>query len=453
MMSGVTESRLRALLVREEDTFRRKHPESTRLFERAKKSLLGGVPMPWMTEWAGPHPVFLKEARGARVQDVDGHIYVDFCLGDTGAMTGHSPRAVVDALIRQAQKGITAMLPVEDAIWVAEELGRRFGVPSWQFALTATDANRFVLRIAREITRRPKVLVFNWCYHGTVDETFITLRDGVPVLRKGSVGPPVDPVLTTKVIEWNDVDALEEALSPRDVACVLAEPAMTNIGIILPEPGYHQALREVTRRYGTLLVIDETHTICAGPGGYTAAYGLQPDFVTIGKPIAGGVPAAAYGFTEEVASSIMRRKSDILDSSDTGGIGGTLSGNALSIAAMRATLSEVLTDQAFEHMIALAKRFEEGVQGVISATKAPWHVVRLGCRVEYRFQPNVPKNGGEAAAWINPELDRFMHLYALNRGILLTPFHNMALMSPVTTEEDVDLHTRVFREAAEELLA
>ncbi|MEW6082165.1 MAG: aspartate aminotransferase family protein [Bacillota bacterium] len=445
-------SRLERLLSREEERFKKEHLESGRLFRRAWGSLLGGVPMPWMTQWAGAYPVFVKEATGARVTDVDGHTYVDLCLGDTGAMTGHAPPATVEAVARQAKKGITAMLPVEDAIWVAEELGRRFKVSYWQFALTATDANRFVLRMAREITHRPKVLVYNWCYHGTVDEALITLEDGVPVPREGNVGPPVNPAVTTRVIEWNDTDALEEALSHRDVACVLAEPAMTNIGIILPEPGYHDALRELTRRYGTLLVIDETHTICASPGGYTAAHGLSPDFVTIGKPIAGGVPAAAYGFTEEVASMVMKRRGEILDASDTGGIGGTLSGNALSIASIKATLSEVLTEEAFHHMIALGERFTEGVEGVIRETGAPWHVVRLGCRAEYRFQPGIPRNGREAAAARDSNLDRFMHLYALNRGILLTPFHNMALMCPVTSRGDVDFHTEVFREAAWELL-
>jgi glutamate-1-semialdehyde 2,1-aminomutase len=252
------------------------------------------------------------------------------------------------------------------------------------------------------------------------------------------------------VIEWNDLDALERALEPGDVACVLAEPALTNIGIVLPEPGYHEALREITRRTGTLLVIDETHTICAGPGGYTAAYGLEPDLLTIGKPIAGGVPAAAYGFSREVAErleELMPRD----ERADTGGIGGTVAANVLSLAATRATLDEVLTEEAFEHMIALGERFEAGVAEVIERHDLPWHVTRLGCRVEYLFRRERPRNGTEAAAGGNPELDRLIHLYALNRGILLTPFHNMALMSPATTEADVDLHTKVFEEAAGEL--
>jgi glutamate-1-semialdehyde 2,1-aminomutase len=436
----------------EEHRFVDDHPRSGALFERAKRSLLAGVPMPWMTEWAGAYPVFVQQARGAHFTDVDSHEYVDLCLGDTGAMTGHGPEAAVTALAEQAANGITFMLPTEDSIWVGEELGRRFGLPYWQFCLTATDANRFTIRTAREISGRPKILVFNWCYHGSVDETLITILDGETQARPGNVGPPVDPNVTTRVVEWNDIDALEQALAHRDVACVLAEPALTNIGIVLPDPGYHDALREITRRTGTMLVLDETHTLCTGPGGYVGAYGLRPDFVTIGKPLASGVPAACYGMSEEVAERVLARR-DLLRLSDTGGIGGTLSGNALALAAMRATLDHVLTEEAFTRMIALAERWAAGVQGVIDEHRVPWHVTRLGCRAEYWTCFDPPRNGGEAAAAADPDLSRLLHLYALNRGILLTPFHNMALMSPDTTAADVDLHTSVFAEAVSELAA
>src|ERR687887_83545 len=436
---------------RELARFRTEHPRSLELTERAKGSLLGGVPMHWMVRWAGGFPVFAREAHGARFVDVDGHEYVDFCLGDTGAMTGHSPSPAVRAVAEQAARGITLMLPSEDALWVGEELQRRFGLPFWQFALTATDANRFAVRIARAVTGRPKILVFNWCYHGTVDETVATLVDGEVRPREGSVGPPVAPAETTRMVEFNDVEALERELSFGDVACVLAEPALTNIGIVLPEPGFHDALREVTRRAGTLLIIDETHTICAGPGGYTAADGLEPDMLTIGKPIASGIPAAAYGFSETVAQGLGERLPE--EQADVGGIGGTLAANVLSLAAMRATLGEVLTEEAFERMIALGERFEAGVQGVIDECSLPWHVVRLGCRVEYLFRPEPARTGAEAAAGGDEALDRFIHLYALNRGILLTPFHNMALMSPATVEADVDRHTEVFDAAARELTA
>jgi glutamate-1-semialdehyde 2,1-aminomutase len=438
------------LLNRELERFEREHPRSGELSKQAERSLLAGVPMPWMIRWAGGFPVFAADAQGARFRDVDGLEYVDFCLGDTGAMTGHSPEATVRAVSEQAARGITLMLPSEDALWVGEELTRRFGLPRWQFALTATDANRFAIRLARELTARPKILVFNWCYHGTVDETFATLEDGVVVTREGNVGPPVPLAETTRVVEWNDVEGLERELRRGDVACVLAEPALTNIGIVLPESGFHDALRELTRDIGTLLIIDETHTLCAGPGGYTSAHGLDPDLLTVGKAIAGGIPAAAYGFSQEVAE----RLEELLprdERADVGGIGGTVAANVLSLAAMRATLADVLTDDAFARMIALAERFERGVAGVIDRHDLHWHVTRLGCRVEYLFSSDRPRNGSEAAAAGDPELDRLIHLYALNRGILLTPFHNMALMSPATTEADVDAHTTVFDEAAGEL--
>src|SRR5207247_10596603 len=407
---------------------------------------LAGVPMPWMTEWAGAFPVFVAEASGARFTDVDGHSYVDFCLGDTGAMTGHSPPATTEAMAAQASHGITLMLPSEDSAWVAGELGRRFGLPFWQFCLTATDANRFMIRLARAITGRRKALVYSWCYDGTVDETFAIAIDGETRSRPDNIGPPVDLAVTTTAIEWNDLEALEAALGYGDIACVLAEPAMTNIGIILPEPGYHEALRALTEEHGALLAIDETHTLCAGPGGYTRAHGLEPDFVTLGKPIAGGVPAAAYGMSAEVAERVAAHIR-ALETTDVGGIRGTLAGNALSRAAARAPLENVLTEEAFERMIALGERFEDGVNQGLAAHEAPWHATRLGCRVEYAFRPTPPRNGSEAAATADRELDRFMHLHALNRGILMTPFHNMALMCPDTTAADVDLHTRAFDEA------
>ncbi len=445
-------SRLESLLHKEEALFHKTHPRSFELYQRARKSLHGGVPMLWMVRWAGSFPVFVKEAKGARFTDVDGNSYIDFCLGDTGAMTGHGPDATVAAITEQIQKGITLMLPYEDVIWVGEELQRRFKLPYWQFALTATDANRFALRMARMITGRPKVLVFNYCYHGSVDETFITLdEEGTPSSRANNMGPQIDPRETTKVIEFNDIAALETALSARDVAVVLAEPAMTNIGIIHPDPGFHQALRELTRKYGTYLIIDETHTICTGPGGYTAAHNLEPDFLTLGKPLAGGVPAAIYGFTEEVSKAFAEKMN--LDDADVGGIGGTLAGNALSIAAMKATLQHVLTDEFYAKAVALQEKFTAGVEEVIAEYKLPWIVKRLGNRSEYWFRPTPPRNGGQAAAAVDHDLDRYMHLFSLNRGILMTPFHNMALISPETTQADVDYHTKVFREAVASLFA
>jgi glutamate-1-semialdehyde 2,1-aminomutase len=450
-MKAIDRSRLATLMQREQKKFVDERPKSKALFDRARKSLLAGVPMNWMVKWAGAFPPFVREAQGASFFDVDGHRYADFCLGDTGAMTGHAPFATVKAMEEQARRGITTMLPHEDAIFVAEELQKRFNLPYWQFALTATDANRFSIRLARQITGRPKILVFNWCYHGTVDETFITLQpDGTAHARPGNVGPPVDPALTTKVVEFNDVAALEAALAPGDAACVLAEPAMTNVGIVHPAPGYHEMLRELTRKYGSLLIIDETHTICAGPGGFTRAESLQPDILVFGKAIGGGVPGAAYGFSQEVAERFAAKQE--LENCDVGGIGGTLAGNALSLAAMRATLTKVLTDDAFKRMMPMAERWTLGVAKVIAEAELPWHVTRLGCRAEYLFSAEAPKNGAQAHAAMDFELERFLHLYAMNRGILLTPFHNMALMSPQTETDDIDRHTKVFREAARELV-
>ena len=451
-MAEIDRTWLRELMSRELMRFREGNPRSFEVFERSRASLLDGVPMNWMVRWPGEFPVYVHEASGARFSDVDGHEYVDLCLGDTGAMAGHRPEPVVRTVSERAAAGITTMLPSEDAGWVGQELGRRFGLALWQFSLTATDANRWAIRLARQVTGRPKILVHNWCYHGSVDETFVELEpDGTVGPRMGNIGPPVNPAETTRVVEINDVEALERELAHGDVACVLMEPALTNIGIVLPDPGYHDAVREMTRRHGALLIIDETHTICAGPGGYTQAHGLEPDMLTIGKPIAGGIPIGTYGFTEEVASRIGDAIEEEL--SDIGGIGGTLAGNALSLAAARATLSEVLTDEAFERMIALGERFTAGVQSVIDEQGAPWHVTRLGCRAEYLFSPDVARNGAQAAASGDAELDRYMHLHALNRGILLTPFHNMALMSPATTEADVDRHTEVFRDGVGELVS
>ena len=450
-MKTVDRERISQIMAQEKARFAEEHPHSRMLHERAAHSLLSGVPMNWMTRWPGDFPVFVVEATGARLRDTDGIEYVDLCLGDTGAMAGHAPAATVRAVAEQAARGFTTMLPSEDAAVVSEELARRFGLPFWQFTLSATDANRFALRLARQITGRDKVLVFDHCYHGTVDETFATLdAAGNVVPSYGNIGPAVDPAVTTRVVQWNDVAGLEDALAQGGVAAVLAEPVMTNVGIVLPDEGYHAALRDLTRRYDTLLIIDETHTLCAGPGGYTQAHGLEPDLLTIGKAIGGGVPCGAYGMSGDVASRVLAHT--LWDAADVGGIGGTLAANPLSLAAMRATLAEVLTTHAFERMIALGKRFEQGVAGVIAAAGVPWHVVRVGCRVEYLFTPEHPRNGAEAGAAMDRELDTLLHLYLLNRGVLMTPFHMMALMSPATTEADVDRHTAVFGEAVAELV-
>jgi glutamate-1-semialdehyde 2,1-aminomutase len=447
----IDRSRLAQMLDAELERFRSEHPRSAELHERARRSLVGGVPMPWMMLWAGGFPVVAERAEGNRVVDVDGYEYVDLCLGDTGAMTGHSPPEVVRELQERLAHGITTMLPSEDAAWVGEELSRRFGMDRWLFTLTATDANRTALRIAREVTGRPKVLVYSYCYHGSVDEAFaVAAPDGTTRSREGNVGPAVDPSVTTRAVEFNDVDALERALAIGDVACVLAEPAMTNMGIVLPDPGYHDALRELTRTHGTLLIIDETHTISAGPGGCTAEWGLEPDLFTIGKAIGSGIASGALGLSEQVTRSMMEQTQ--ADYEDTGGVGGTLAGNAFSLAAMRVTLDKVLTPEAYARAIPLAARFAEGVRDAVGAHGLGWNVTQLGCRAEYRFQPKPARNGTEAHEASDPELERYLHLHALNRGVLLTPFHNMALMGPTTSADDVDRHSAVFAEAVATLV-
>jgi glutamate-1-semialdehyde 2,1-aminomutase len=449
MTAAIDRDRLAALRTDEEGRFAETHPRSAALAARAQGSLLAGVPMPWMTRWAGSFPVFVDTANGARCVDVDGVEYVDLCLGDTGAMTGHALPEVAETVARRARNGITTMLPSEDAIWVADELGRRFGLPRWQFAMSATDANRFVLRFARHLTGRPRIAVMDWCYHGTVDETLAVLDGDRVVPRPGAMGPQVDVAITTAVVPFNDLDALDRRLAQGDVACLLMEPALTNIGIVLPDEGYSEGVREITRKHDVLLVIDETHTLCAGPGGCTAAWGLEPDLLVVGKPIAGGVPLAAYGMTTEVAHRLVGPM--LTAEADVSGVGGTLTANALALAASRAALSSSLRVEDFAVAIPLAERFTAGVAGVIEKHGLPWHVQRLGCRAEYVFCP-PPRDGATAAAAVDEELEAFLHLWCLNRQVLLTPFHNMALFSPAHSEADVDRHTEVFAAAAAELV-
>ena len=421
------------------------------LAKSAKTALLSGVPMPWMTRWPGSFPLHVQRAHGARFVDVDDIEYVDFCLGDTGAMTGHALHAVAQAVAQQAQLGLTTMLPTSDAQWVAQNLAQRFGVAKWQFAISATDANRFVLRFARMLTGRPKIVVHDWCYHGSVDETLV-IRDakGNTISRPGAIGPQVDPALTTRVVPFNDLVELERVLAIGDVACVLIEPALTNIGIVLPQDGYIQGVRDITRKYDVLLVIDETHTICAGPGGCTKLWSIDPDFVVIGKTIGGGIPVGAYGMTAEIALRLEAAMTghDV----DVSGVGGTLSGSALAMSAMRATLSNALTQENFDQTIPLATRWTQGVEQVCAQRNLDWHVQQLGCRAEYWFC-TPPVDGAQAAAAVDPMLESFLHLFCLNRGVLLAPFHNMALMSPFHSAADVDKHTEVFALALDAIIA
>ncbi|MCG2799971.1 MAG: transaminase [Cellulomonas sp.] len=451
-MSALDPARIRALIAQEAAALVSAHPRCAQLAAQGREHLTYGVPMSWMAKWPGPFPLSVAQAHGAHFTCADGIDHVDLCLGDTGAMCGHAPAATVAAITAQAPHGLTAMLPTPDAAAVAGLLADRFGVPRWQLTLTATDANRHVLRYARHLMGRPKVVVMDFCYHGTVDEAFATLDpEGRTVARRGNIGAPGDPALTTLVVPFNDPHALAAALATGEVAAVLMEPALTNIGIVLPDPGYLDEVRRLTREAGAWWVVDETHTLCAGYGGCTRAWSLNPDVVVIGKTIGGGVPIGAFGMTETLARAIEERI--VLEDIDVGGVGGTLAGNALSTAAARATLDEVLTAEVFERMIELAGRWADGVQQVLDTHGLDWHVTRLGARAEYAFGQEPPHDGAQAAADDDFELQQYLHLQALVRGVLLTPFHNMALMSPATTAADVDAHTAAFAAAAEQLTA
>jgi glutamate-1-semialdehyde 2,1-aminomutase len=451
MSTVIRPERIAELMKIEEQRFLDLHKESTAAFHQSSKVMHEGVPMSWMAKWPGAHPVFVKEAKGAHFTDLDGHDYIDFCLGDTGSMTGHSPAATVAAVKAQIDKGITAMLPSENAAIVSDLLRERFGLPLWQFTVSATDANRHVIRYSRMITGRSKIVVIDRCYHGSVDETFATLDDaGFTIKREGNIGAPVDLDVTTRVVEFNDLAAMEAALAHGDVAAILMEPAMTNIGIVLPVEGYLKGVEDLCKKYGTLLIIDETHTISVGPGGMTKQLGLKPDFFTIGKALAAGIPVGTFGMTQTVADAI--KKQVEIEKIDTGGIGGTLAGNILALAAMRATLTDVLTEANFAKMIELGDRWSDGVDAAIKEFDLDWHCNRLGARGEYIFKGKAPRTGKEAADSGDFALEQYIHLRLLNDGFLLTPFHNMALMCPDTTAADVDAHTAAFRAMCAELV-
>jgi glutamate-1-semialdehyde 2,1-aminomutase len=461
--SGIEPARVAELTEKELGLYRERNPRSAERYARARHSLLSGVPMSWMLKWAGAFPIeaepgafpiFASCARGSRLVDVDGNVYIDFCLGDTGAMTGHSPPALTDGLAAELEDGMTYMLPTDWVIEAAERLAERFVLPKWQFTVSATDANRFSIRLARELTSRPKILVFNYSYHGSVDEVFASLdSSGGVVARAWNLGPPVPLAETTRVVEFNDLDAVERELAAGDVACVLAEPALTNVGIVVPEEGFHDGLRDLTREHGALLILDETHTICAGPGGYSGEYGLAPDIVTIGKAVGGGVPAGAWGVSEAVAERVYADP-DLSQALVEGiGVGGTLAGNVLSARAIALTLAHLLTEGDFVQMRALARRWTAGVERRIAEHDLPWHVTQLGARAEYHFSPSRPSNGSQLAAAGDQRLERYLRLHLMNRGILTTPFHNMALMAPTTTEGDVDRHDEVLGEAIDLLCA
>lgn len=433
--TGLDWQRAQAFLAQERARFTDAHPRSAALADRAREHLLFGVPLHWMNDWGTPFALHVEQASGATVTDVDGHTLVDFCLGDTGAMFGHSPSPVAAALARQASRGYTTMLATEDAAVVGEQLAQRFGLPVWQFAMSATDANRYIVRWLRAATGRKKILVFNGCYHGTIEDVFVDLVDGRPVQRDSLLGQVHNLLDTTVVVEFNDLAALDAALAKGDVACVLAEPVMTNIGMVLPEPGFWEEAQRIIRRHGTLLVMDETHTISTGPGGYARAHGIAADALVLGKPVGGGVPCAVYGMSAELAARAEQAKREAPPGHS--GIGTTLTGNMLAMAAMRAALNEVMTPAAYEHMLALAERLADGLRRVIAQHRLPWCVTQVGARTEFQFCPTPPRNGTEADRILDGELEHLIHLGLLNRGVMITPFHNMMLVCPQTTDEHV----------------
>lgn len=447
--NGINWNSALAMRERERAAFAVNNPRSKALADRAAQHMLFGVPLHWMSDWSTPFSLSVAEASGAHLIDVDGHEYVDFCLGDTGAMFGHAPAPVARALAQQATRGYSSMLPSEDAAWVAEELARRFGLPIWQFALSASDANRFVLRWLRAATGRSKILVFNGCYHGTVDDVFVDLVDGKPHQRDSLLGQVTDLTTNTIVVEFNDLDALEAALSSSEVACVLAEPVMTNIGMVLPQEGYWAEAQKIIQRHGTLLVLDETHTISSGPGGYAMQHGLRPDALVLGKPVGGGVPCAVYGFSRALATQVEQAKRQAPPGHS--GVGTTLTANMLTMAAMRANLSEVMTDTAYAQMFTLADQLATGLREVISRHRLPWCVTQVGARTEFQFTSQAPKNGSEAELILDSELEQIIHLFLLNRGKLITPFHNMMLVCPQTQAQDIDGFLMVFDECLREL--
>lgn len=436
MRVKISENAISAMLEREKSLFVQRNGMSAELSEKSARNWLRGVPMHWMVDWGTPYPLFISEAQGATLTSADNHTYVDFCLGDTGAMFGHSPSAIAETLAREGAQGLTTMLPSIDAADVGALLADRFALPVWQVTATASDANRAVLRWCRAITGRNKILVFNHCYHGCVDDTFITADHGKAKMVDGLVGEPRDLTAFTKVIEFNDVAALEAALAPGDVACVLAEPVMTNIGMVLPQPGFLEKLRELTKQTGTLLIFDETHTLSSGPGGYARVHNLLPDGLVFGKPIAGGIPAAAYGFSDDVATRIQ----NFLNQNGEGrsGIGTTLSGSRIQLALIKTVLTEFFTQEAFAPLIALATRLERGIADVIIKYGLNWHVTRVGARVEFMCNSTPPRNGFEASQMIHQPIDVALHHYLLNRGLVITPFHNMMLICPATTPENVE---------------
>jgi glutamate-1-semialdehyde 2,1-aminomutase len=451
MIAGIDRSRLKAFARAEAATYAAARPKSRAAQAEGAAAYLDGVPLHWMRDWPMPFLPLVAQAKGATITDIDGHRLDDFCLGDTGSMFGHSPGPVAKAIKAQAGNGLTYMLPTEAALVAGRLLTERFGDFRWQIATTATDANRFALRVARAVTGRAKVLVFNGCYHGTVDDTMVTLRDGKTVNRPGLLGQVADLSQLAVCCEFNDLAGVAAALAKGDVAAILTEPVMTNSCMVLPEPGFLQGLRDLATKAGALLIFDETHTISTGLGGYTGVHGLQPDIFVVGKCVAGGVPTGVWGLSPAVAARY--QMADAARASGHSGMGTTLSANPMQFVALEANLSDVMTADNYAHMEAMATRLEAGLAREIARHAAPWHVVRVGARVEFICAPGPLRNGAEAARAHVPAVEAAVHTGLLNRGCLIAPFHNMMLLSPATGRKQVDRLIAAFAEVLTLLFA
>jgi glutamate-1-semialdehyde 2,1-aminomutase len=451
LIAGIAKDRLEKLAQREAKRYAAARPKAKAALAKGADAYLGGVPLHWMTDWPMPHLPLVARAKGARLTDIDGYEIDDFCLGDTGSMFGHSPAPVAKAIRAQAPRGLTYMLPTEDALEAGRLLQEVFGPFRWQIATTATDANRFAIRVARAITGRPKILVFNGCYHGTVDDVMVELSGSKTQNRQGLMGQVADLTLGATAVEFNDLAAVESALKTGEIAAILTEPVMTNSCMVLPDAGFHDGLRLLSRRYGALLIIDETHTISSGLGGYTAVHSLSPDMFVVGKCVAGGMPTAVWGMTDEIAQRY--EEANAARPSGHSGMGTTLSANPMQFACLKATLGEVMTAKNYAHMEKLAERLSHGLAAVVARHKAPWHVVRVGARVEFICAPGPLKNGTEAVHAHQPQVEAALHTALLNRGSLIAPFHNMMLVSPATKKRQVDRLITAFNDVLTELFA
>jgi glutamate-1-semialdehyde 2,1-aminomutase len=446
----VDAGRVAALKEREDAAFAAARPRGLAMWAAGRDVMPNGVPMSWLRTSYDHPPLFIESAAGSRLRDVDGHEYADFNIADMSMFTGYGPAPVVDAVARQVAAGSQYLLPTEDSVWVAGELGRRYGLPLWQFTLAATSANTEVIRVARSITGRERVLFFDGKYHGHFDDVLVELDDGRLVPEED--GLPQDVTARTVVVPFNDLDALERALSGRDVAVVVTEPVLTNnVGLLMPDDGFHKSLREVTRGTGTLLAYDETHTQVVGPGGLTRLWALEPDFVTVGKSIAAGIPLGAYGMTPEVAEVLQRPGGRDEDKPQVA-VGGTLFGNPVSMAAARATMGEVLTDDAYAHSQRLGARLADGLSRIVADSGVTWTTHRFWPRSGLSFSPQPPRTAAEALETFDVPLRRLMRIYLANRGVWDAIVGAGPTCSVAATDEDVDAYLGAFADLMHELV-